>query len=501
MRLHEVIARAAMTWPDREAVVDATGRRTFAMLSEDIATLARSLRAGGISRGHRVAVAVSTSRLGITILYALSQLSAVAVPINTFWTAREVADVIRRSSCEYALTDEALGALQALVPVALGMLDAPHQPRAGSVHDVDNVEWSGPPVGGPQRPPDPPDVAMVVFTSGSSSTPKGALLTNDGLVGVAHYIGVSAGLTQADRLLLVLPLYHVGGIVDGFLAVHLVGGACVLGRFDAKAVLELFSSEAATFIPTFNTLLEAVFALPDYSRERHPKWRAVLADVSADMDDRLREAGVERIVGAFGMTECSSEFAMTRITQSDAERRSNRFIPLPGVDVRIADPTTGEPVGLDDVGEIRIKGWAVCRGYIDGSDGLDAAGYFCSGDLGRSLPGGAFCYEGRLKEVIKSGGENVSAREVETFMSDEIPEVRHVVVVGVPDARWGEMVVAFVEFESDVLADEDIRERCRGRLAAFKIPKRIVPVERDSWPMLGSGKIDRSQLGCTRVAR
>lgn len=495
LRLDEVVTRGAERWPENPAIIDETGRRSYSQLESDIDRLRSALRAGGVERGDRVVVAVSMGRIGITLLYALSRLGATAVPVNDFWTAHEVEDVIRRSECEYVLMDGPLARADKPVPTALAQLAPTHGRASAVIRDVDEIEWATGARRDVQQSRDEDEVALLLFTSGSTAAPKGALVTHEGLVGVAHYIGLASELAESDRFIAVMPIYHVGGISDGFLPIHLVGGACLPIRFDGPRVLALFESEGATCICGFDSMLDALRNSPGYSPAQHASWQTALISGGEQTYDSLRAAGVRRIVSGIGMTECSCDIATTRMTQPEAERRAGHWLILPGLDVRIADPATGAERAAGEVGEIRIKGWSLFRGYIDGSTGLDEDGYFCSGDLGCMLPNNALSFEGRIKEMIKSGGENVAAFEVEEFLRTNIGAIREAVVVGVPDERWGEMVVAFAEFEvGSELTQGEIRELASSKLAPFKIPKLIFPVAPGSWPLMAAGKIDRPRL-------
>lgn len=490
LRIHEVLRNTATVHPERISLVDRDSRLSYRELEQDVGRVADLLAEGGVSDGARVATTVGNGRVGITLMYALSSIGAVAVPINEFWTPREVADALRRGECSFVLCDQPRP-----IDAWRAALDSAEQPRFGLMSDVAALHWDGPRGERLVSAGHDPDVAMLLFTSGSTASPKGALVTHQGLVGVAHYVGLTAGLCADDRFLQLLPLYHVGGIANGFLVPHLVGAVCLPLRFEADAVLSLFEREKVTATAAFDSMLETLRASPHYAPSRLASWRVALTSGTTLTYDRLRAAGVPVIASGFGLTECSGDIATTRMTQPEEERRSACWTPFPGVDVRIADPSSGHTLGPDEIGEIRVRGWGLLRGYIDGSTGLDEQGYFRTGDLGSLTALGHLRYSGREKDVIKSGGENVSAFEVESYLRSTVEAVAEVVIVGAPSRRWGETVVGFVEYRPGAALDADeLRAVCREGLAAFKIPKHIIAVPPGEWPLLPAGKIDRGEL-------
>jgi acyl-CoA synthetase (AMP-forming)/AMP-acid ligase II len=494
LRLDEVLAAAARESPHREAVVDDSGRLTYAELDAQVDELAAALREAGVQRGERVATAIATGIPGVRMLYAIARVEAVAVPINEFWAAREVADLLVHSEARHLITDTGLGSTGSPAAAAYDRLAPAARPRwtvLGAGGEL-RVRAAGT-ASGDLR--DEARVAMLLFTSGSTARPKGALISHHGLVGTSHYVRVALGLTEEDRFLHLMPLYHVGGLSDGVLPVHLAGGTCVMMRFDAERALDVFERERITTTSAFSSMLDALQRAPGYRPERHAHWRSTTLSGGEQTYDRLRAAGVHRLVAGIGMTEMSGDIALTRTSQSAEEARRTLGMVLPGLDVRIVDPVTGRQCGPMDVGEIRVKGWSLFCGYIDGTTNLDDDGYFRTGDLGHRLPSGALCFDGRLKHVIKSGGENVSAHEVEAFLVHEVADVEAAVVVGVPDPVWEEKVVAFVELRAGaVVTPGELRERCRGRLAGYKIPKDFIVVGSGEWPLMAAGKIDRPRL-------
>ncbi len=503
IRIDQVLRRAARRQPDALALVDGAVRRTYRVLDADVDAFAAVLRRAGVTRGTRVAVSVPTGIRAVVTLYGLARVGAVGVPLNEMWSWHETLDVLTRSEVVRVLADPERARDGSALAEALARVEAGRRPALGVLTGPTEVRWSldpGPiaPAGSDDtaaEPAGPDDVALLLFTSGSTSAPKGALLTHAGIVGSTHYLALACELGPQDRFVNALPAYHVGGIVDGFLLIHMVGGACFPLRFDPERILELCATEGVTFISGFDGMFSSIFNAPGYSRGRHPAWRVALSSVKDEEYDRLRQAGVERVITGFGMTETCSNWATTRLTQSEEARRASRWLPYPGVEVVVVDLATGRPAAPGQIGELRVRGWNVTVGYLDGTSGKDADGFFRTGDLGRSHDDGTVSFAGRIKGMIKTGGENVVAHEVEETVLREVEDVRTAVVVGIPDERWGEMVVAFVELEpGSELEAEEIRERCRGSMASYKVPKRFFRVDPGSWPLMPAGKLDRPAL-------
>ncbi|MGV9612203.1 class I adenylate-forming enzyme family protein [Nocardia xishanensis] len=494
MKLHEVLARAAVLHSGRLAVLDGATSRTFSELAADVDLVARGLRAGGISTGDRVIVSVSTGLEGIAVLYALSQIGAISVPINEFWTAVEVESVIRRSNAVFAISDTRLGGPSQPLPTALRALDSPQRPNYGMIDDNFDVKWQQSEVGR-RVLSSPDDTAMLLFTSGSTSAPKGVLIKHAGLVGTAHYVGLAGEISAEDRMIHMLPHYHVGGIVDGILSMHLAGAATIPIRFNPERILQIFEHAQATVLVGFDSMIDAVLGSSTYDRRRHPYWTTAMITGSEHTHDRLRDAGVTRVVTGYGMTETSGLAASTRPSQSDAVRRAGHWLPVPGVEIKVIDPESGLAVREGESGELAVRGWSLFAGYIDGSDACDETGFFRTGDRVRLNPGNTLTFDGRLKDMVKTGGENVACHEVEEFLVSNIRGVRSAVVIGIPDDRWGQTVVALIEFEPEsALSEAAVRKGCSGKLSAFKIPKRVIPIAPGTWPLMAAGKVDRQAL-------
>jgi acyl-CoA synthetase (AMP-forming)/AMP-acid ligase II len=494
LRLHEVLHETARRFPDNEAIVAHDARFTFAELEDQVHALQEHLAKAGVGRDARVAVSTAGDALDAAVLYAVSAAGAVTIPLNPYWTENEITDVLQRSSASHlVVAPPASNPAADTVTRARSALEQGRRPLLGTV-TPEHIAWT---TGEPLAPGQLDDtIAMIMFTSGSTGKPKAALQPHLALVGSAHYYRRALDLGPDDRYLLLLPIYHTSGIVDGLLASHLAGATTViLPDFDAERVLETYESERITVTTAFGSMLHKIESSPGYVRERH-RWlkKAGLAG-DARMYDRLLDAGVELIIPSYALTETCGGLAVARPTCPDRERKHTVGESLPGVEIRIVDVHDESVLATSERGEIWVRGWTLFAGYLDGDSGVDEYGWLHTGDLGCLTDGGLLSYEGRIKNMVKSGGENVSEFEVETYLASNVPELRQACVVGVPDDEWTEMVVAYVEMlpagRFDPVALSAI---CKRGLAGYKVPKRFWQIKPAEWPMLASGKTDKATV-------
>ena len=492
LRIHEVLEARAGRTPGAEALVTPDHRMRYGELLDSVRSLAAELSARGVRAGHRIAVLPTGTADGVALLYAISAMGCISVPLNPYWVERELESVLLRSGAACVITCASPAA--GIVVAAAGRLPEGSRPAVATVSGCRLASWSRTPLelGFEQ----PKDTALLLFTSGSTGAPKGALLPHAGLVGAAHYEALALGTTSADRNMVLLPLYHVGGIVEGILSTHISGGTCILvAMFDAKTILTLLKEERVTITAAFTELFEKLKAVPGYSRASHRSLTKACIAGTPRAFDQLRALGIEHLVPSYGLTECCGPVTIARPGQPDEERRETVGSPLPGVELRIVDSKTGDDRAPGQQGEIRVRGWSCMSGYLDDDSGFDAEGFVRTGDLGVLTSTGALTYAGRLKRMIKTAGENVSEFEVETFMTEEIAGVEQVAVLGLPDEEWGEVIVAFLQMEEGANSDPGfLRERCKAGLAGFKVPKRYFVLDRARWPTTAAGKTDKAKL-------
>jgi fatty-acyl-CoA synthase len=332
---------------------------------------------------------------------------------------------------------------------------------------------------------------MLMYTSGTSARPKGCLLTYEALVRHGSNVARTRfDLTGEDSFWDPLPLFHIGGIVPMLGAFSAGARFCHAGHFEPGVALEMLEAERATVIyPAFETIWLQVLD--------HPAFEA--ADLSAIriiqsicVPERLMQLEARMPwaaqVSSYGATECSSNLTLTRPDDPYDARMNTLGRPLEGMQVKIADVATGERVTAGTVGELCFKGYALFEGYYKDPEltaaSFDDEGYFHSQDLAKLDAEGRLIYTGRLKDMLKVGGENVSAIEVEGYLVGH-PAVSIAQVVAAPDAKYGDVVAAFLQLKAGaIVTEEEIVAFCRGQIASYKVPRYVRFV--DEWPMSGT---------------
>jgi fatty-acyl-CoA synthase len=339
-------------------------------------------------------------------------------------------------------------------------------------------------------------VAQLVYTSGTTGAPKGALLTHRGMTNAARFGAVRFGMKPGDVYVQTMPLFHVGGQVVSFQLCQLSATAVLVPAFEPGLVLELIESESATLTCGVPTMLLALVGHPDFARRDLSTLRAVSgggAVVPAELVAHIEATLGVQFTVVFGQTEASGFISQTRLDDSAEDKGATLGIPLPGVAARVVDPERATVVRRGEVGELEVRGPNVMAGYHELPDETTAAtrpGHWLrTGDLVTMDDRGYLRMTGRLKEMIVSGGENIFPVEIENALLEH-PDVAQATVVGVPDDRWGEAAVAVIVPAAPSTPDPAALEAfLRGRMAAFKVPRRFVLV--DDLPRTASGKVQK----------
>ena len=347
----------------------------------------------------------------------------------------------------------------------------------------------------------PEDIAQIQYTSGTTGFPKGAELHHRGLTNNARLYTQRAGLERGDVYVNPMPMFHTAGCAMGVLgcvqnlAVHVP----VLA-FEPALMLELCETERSSVFAAVPTMMIAMLEHPDMEKRDLASLRVAVSGgspVPASLVRKVEERLGVRFSIVFGMTECSPIITQVEL-DAPAERRAETLgTPLPQTEVKVADISTGEPVAPGVVGELCARGYLVMRGYHDApestAEAIDAEGWYHSGDLGSMDEDGYLHIEGRVKDMIIRGGENIYPREIEDVLFGH-PAVAEVAVVGVPDDKWGEVVVAYIRTAPgrDQPTPEELRAHCREHLAPFKTPSQWIFVE--DFPLTPSGKIQKFRL-------
>jgi len=347
----------------------------------------------------------------------------------------------------------------------------------------------------------PDDIAQIQYTSGTTGFPKGAELHHRGLTNNARFWVERIGLRRGEVYVNPMPLFHTAGCGTGVLgaAQRRAVNVPVLA-FDPALVLELIETERGVAFGGAPTMLIAMLGHPDFERRDLSSVRVAVsggAPVPADLVQQVESRLGVRFSIVFGTTECSPLLTVVELDDSAQDRAGTLGLPLPQTEIKIADAATGDLLPVSQAGELCARGYLVMRGYHDAPEAtaiaIDAEGWYHTGDVASLDDRGYLRIEGRIKDMIIRGGENIYPREIEDVLFDH-PAVAEAAVVGVPDQQWGEVVAAFVRPVPGrpAPAPEELRAYCRERLAPYKTPLYWVFV--DAFPMTPSGKIQKFRL-------
>ena len=479
----------------KPALVCGATRLDYDELAGRIDRLATALAGRGVGRGDRVGYLGENEPSFLETFFAVTALGAVFVPLNTRLAVPELAFVLR--DCGATLLVHSA----ALAPLAAAAADGGPPRIVVGAADGDAPAYeelvAAAPAGHRDVPVEADDVAMILYTSGTTGQPKGAAISHGNITWNCVNVLVDYDLTSADVALMISPMFHVASLTMGVLPALLKGATVVLeAGFSAGRALELIETHRATSISGVPTTYQMICEHPAWAGTDISSLRILTCGGSA-VPARVLDAYEARglsFTGGYGMTETSPGATSLQPRYSRAKAGS-AGLPHFFTEVRVADPD-GAPLPVGEVGEVQVRGPNVIAGYWGRPEATAAAfaagGWFRSGDLGRLDEDGFLTIADRLKDMIISGGENVYPAEIERIIL-ELDAVAAVAVVGVADPRWGEVPHAFVEVRpGHTLDDGAVAVHLAGRLARYKIPKRVVVV--DELPRTASGKIRKPDL-------
>jgi fatty-acyl-CoA synthase len=513
-------ARAARRRGAREAICFRDRRITFAELSAAVDRVAKGLLALGVRAGDKVALWLVNRPEWIEAAFAVMRIGAVLVPINTRLRTEDVAYIIDQSDSRALILAERSGPIdylamiRELAPVgaaraATRLPELEHvvllsdAPAPGTIGWDQLVERGGAIEDGAlaarAAAVDPEDLAFLMYTSGTTGFPKGAMHAHRLIRNVTDR-AFRLAITERDVIMMYLPLFHLFGFSEGMLTSIISGARQVLTEgFDPDESLALIERERATVMHGFDIHYKAL----EEAHAREPRDVSSIRTgiLGAGMSSSAPIARRARkrfgpLVSGFGMSEIGVGVAIGALDSTEEQCCEASGYPAPGYDVRIVDSLTGvdQPAGVP--GEILVRGYTLMRGYYEKPEATAAAidrdGWLHTGDMGVLRPDGHLRFMGRYKDMLKIGGENVDPMEVEAFLMAH-PAIDLAAVVSYPDDTLGEVGVAFVRVAPGrAVGEADVLAHCRGRIASFKIPRRVVFV--DEFPMTSSGKIQKVKL-------
>ncbi|MEV0358283.1 FadD3 family acyl-CoA ligase [Nocardia sp. NPDC050697] len=465
----QMVLSAADRFGSAEAVVDGELRWSFTELAERVRRAAGAFAAFGIEKGDRAAVWAPNSAEWIVAAFGLQAAGGVLVPVNTRFKAAEAQDVIRRSGAKAVLVQQGFQGIEYTADVPV--LDLKSE-----------FLGSGEPF---QRPVAGTDIADIIFTSGTTGRPKGALMNHAQTLRLYAEWCDLADLREGDRYLIVNPFFHTFGLKAGLVAA-LIRGATILPVpvFDVDTVLDLVERERVTMLPGPPTLYHSLLAAKG-TRDLSSLRAAVTgaADIPVELIRRVREELPFRsIMTGYGLTEAGTATA-SRPGDTFEQIATTVGQPCDGVEIRIAGD-----------GEVLVRGYSVMQGYLDDPEAtaaaIDPEGWLHTGDLGELDPEGRLRIVGRKKDMFIVGGFNAYPAEIEGFLLEH-PAVAQAAVVGVPDERLGQVGRAYV-VTSAPLTEEALIGWSRDRMAGFKVPRSVRFL--DALPLNATGKVMKDQL-------
>ncbi|MBP0449067.1 AMP-binding protein [Kitasatospora sp. RG8] len=499
--------RVVRAFPEREALVDLpAGRRwTYRELSAEVDRVAAGLLALGVGRGDRVGIWAPNCAEWVFVQYATARIGAILVTVNPGYRTHELEYVLRQSGIR---TVVAAPSFKTSDYAAMLAEAAPRCPELKDVLLIGSAAWTdllgaadadGPAATGLA----PDDPINIQYTSGTTGFPKGATLSHRNILNNGFFVGELCGYTEHDRICVPVPFYHCFGMVMGNLAA-LSHGACVVipaPAFDPAATLHAVAAERCTSLYGVPTMFIAELNDPGFADHDLSSLRTGIMAGSPCPTEVMKQVvermGMRDVSICYGMTETSPVSTQTRATDPLERRVSTVGRPGPHLQVRIADPQTGRTVPRGTPGELCTRGYSVMLGYWDQPDRtaevVDADGWMHTGDLAVMDEEGYLTITGRIKDMVIRGGENIYPREIEEFLHTH-PDVLDAQVIGVPDAKYGEELMAWVRLRPGApeLTPESLRAYCTGRIAHYKIPRYVHLV--DEFPMTVTGKVRKVEM-------
>ena len=504
-------------FPDREALVAChQGKRfTYAELNEAVDVVARGLLDLGVEKGDRVGIWSPNTYEWVLVQYATAKIGAILVNINPAYRTSEVAYAVQQSGCRLLIA-----APRFKTSDYAAMIDEvrPELPDLELVILLESAEWDALLAAAGRVPAErlrersaslqPHDPINIQYTSGTTGFPKGATLSHHNILNNGYFTARGCSYTEHDRVCISVPFYHCFGMVLGNLACTTHGACMVIpeAAFEAEAVLTAVEREGCTSLYGVPTMFIAELAHPRFAEFDLSSLRTgIMAGSPCPvevMKQVIASMHMDEVTICYGMTETSPVSTQTGADDTIDKRVGTVGQVHPHVEVKVVDPATGDTVERGQAGEFCTRGYSVMTGYWNDpartAEAVDADGWMHTGDLATMDDDGYLNIVGRIKDMIIRGGENVYPREIEEYLYTH-PDIADVQVIGVPDAKYGEEIMAWVKVrDGATLTDDDVKAFCQGRIAHYKVPRYVKFA--DEFPMTVTGKIQKYKMRETAMA-
>ena len=498
LTISQALSGAAERFGERDALIvrHQNVRLTWSEFDRAVTRTAAGLSALGLGPGDRVGIWAVNCVEWVLLQYGAARAGVVLVNVNPAYRSHELRFVLHQSRIRALFLHER---------------DARTDYRAilEECGPPEHIVWIGTPswdamlaAGDPGWRPasgTPDDVANIQYTSGTTGSPKGVLLTHRNILNNGLMIAHALHATERDRICVPVPMYHCFGCVIGSMVSVATGAAMILpsAQFDAHAALEAVERERATAIYGVPTMFIAELEHPEFGRFDLSSLRTgIMAGSTCPIEVMRKVCSLmhcSELTIAYGQTESSPVITMSRVDDSLETRVTTIGAALPNTEVKIVDPETRETLPVGETGELCTRGYLVMKGYDDEPEAtartIDPEGWLRTGDLASMREDGNVVFRGRAKDMILRGGENIYPREIEDFLHTH-PKIADVYVIGLPDRRLGEIPMAWVKLNNGYQAtEEEIREFCRGKIAYFKVPQYVRFV--DGFPMTVTKKVQK----------
>lgn len=525
--LGAMLRKSAAEHPNNDALVFPGQRISHASLNSAARKWAKALIALGVQSGDHVGILLTTRSEFVEIMFGIAMAGGVAVPINARYQPGELAYLVKDADLVALITTgkvadsldfasrlfTALPSLStATDPMLLSVQEAPRlrqvvcidEPCLAPLLSKSVARDAGEAIAEEEvdkriDSTDPQDIGLILYTSGTTANPKGCMIRHRGIVGNSRNLARRYEMHPGDRFWSPLPIYHIAGILPMVAVLDLGGSYLTIPNFDAGLALEMLEREKATHAyPCFVTIMQDLIEHPRFATTDLSSVRLMNSNFAVQpawIREKMMKAMPHTIqVGTYGLTEGSGTICTSRPSDPYELRTGRLGVPLDDWEVKIVDPVTGGECAVGEKGEIVARGPNMLAGYYNAPE-KDAEcirdGWLHTGDVGSFDEHGQIMFHGRTKDMLKVGGENVAAAEIEAVLQTH-PAVKLAQVVGVPHPRYVEVPAAFIELaESTSATEAELIAHCEGKLARFKVPRYVRFVT--SWPM-STSKIQKFRL-------